>query len=88
MSEAVAAMQQSMKASAHHGGQKVEDSVEALIKKLEGQGKKIKIIEDGDEGRVQEEDGEEGSDYNSPEMRRKRKKAKTRFPNKKKQRST
>lgn len=40
MSMAMLEMQKSMKAQMH-----VEDSVDALVKKLEKQGKKIKIIE-------------------------------------------
>jgi hypothetical protein len=47
MGEALAAMQNSMKAA--KDGYRVEDSVDALVKKLESQGKKVKIIEDDDE---------------------------------------
>lgn len=48
MGEALAAMQVSMKqASKQLAGQNVEDDVDSLIKKLEGQGKRVKILPDG-----------------------------------------
>ena len=48
MGEAIAAMQNSMKAAKE--GYIVEDSVDVLVKKLESQGKKVKIIaEDEDD---------------------------------------
>lgn len=65
MSEAVAAMQQSIK---NNSSQRVEESVENLIMKLESQGKKVKIIEE-----EQDED-----DYGSPEVRKKKRKGKSR----------
>ena len=65
MSEAVAAMQQSIK---NNSSQRVEESVENLIMKLESQGKKVKIIEE-----EQDED-----DYGSPEVRKKIRKGKSR----------
>jgi hypothetical protein len=55
MGEALAAMQNSMKAA--KDGYIVEDSVDFLVKKLESQGKKVKIIEDGD---ADEEDEDMG----------------------------
>jgi len=54
MGQALSAMQNSMKAA--KGGQIVEDSVEGLIKKLESQGKKVKIINEDDD-----------EDFESPE---------------------
>lgn len=54
MGEALAAMQNSMKAAKE--GYIVEDSVDVLVKKLESQGKKVKIImEDEEENDGQEE---------------------------------
>lgn len=54
MGEALAAMQNSMKAAKE--GYIVEDSVDILVKKLESQGKKVKIIaEDEDDDDRQEE---------------------------------
>ena len=47
MGVAIAAMQNSMKAAKE--GYIVEDSVDSLVKKLESQGKKVKIIEEGEE---------------------------------------
>jgi len=47
MGEALAAMQNSMKAA--KDGYIVEDSVDVLVKKLESQGKKVKIIEEDEE---------------------------------------
>ena len=46
MSEALLEMQNSMKASHQY---RVEDSVDELIKRLEGQGKKVKIIGESEE---------------------------------------
>ena len=61
MGQALSAMQNSMKAA--KGGQIVEDSVEGLIKKLESQGKKVKIINEDDD-----------EDFESPESKPKKKK--------------
>lgn len=47
MGEALKGMQNSMKTA--KGGQIVEDSVDVLLKKLESQGKKVKIINDDDD---------------------------------------
>ncbi len=47
MGEALAAMQNSMKAA--KDGYIVEDSVDSLVKKLESQGKRVKIIEEGED---------------------------------------
>jgi len=66
MGEAIAAMQKSMKQA--QGGYVVEDNVESLVKKLESQGKKVKIIE---------EDNED-DDYSSPEVRKKKRRTKNR----------
>jgi hypothetical protein len=46
MGEAIAAMQKSMNAAKE--GYIVEDSVDILVKKLESQGKRVKIIEEED----------------------------------------
>lgn len=62
MGQALSAMQNSMKAA--KGGQIVEDSVEGLIKKLESQGKKVKIINEDDD-----------EDFESPESKPKKKKS-------------
>jgi hypothetical protein len=55
MGEALAAMQHSMKAA--KDGYRVEDSVDSLVKKLEMQGKKVKIIEEEEE---EEDDDDAG----------------------------
>lgn len=34
----------------------IEESVDSLIKRLEGQGKKVKIIEEEDDDKIQDED--------------------------------
>ena len=47
MGEALAAMQNSMKAAKE--GYIFEDSVDVLVKKLESQGKRVKIITEDDE---------------------------------------
>lgn len=47
----------------------VEDSVDVLIKKLEGQGKRIKILDDN------EDEGEEEGDVSNKRGKKKRKKA-------------
>jgi len=53
MGQAIAAMQNSIKATKDGAGYIVEDSVDILVKKLESQGKKVKIIEeDEDENEI------------------------------------
>ena len=53
MGQAIAAMQNSLKATKDGAGYIVEDSVDILVKKLESQGKKVKIIEeDEDENEI------------------------------------
>jgi uncharacterized protein YlzI (FlbEa/FlbD family) len=49
MGEAIAAMQNSLKATKDGAGYIVEDSVDVLVKKLESQGKKVKIIEENED---------------------------------------
>lgn len=61
MGQALNAMQNSMKTA--KGGQIVEDSVDVLLKKLESQGKKVKIIND-----------DEDEDFESPDQKSKKKK--------------
>ena len=55
MGQMLLQMQNSMKFNSNN---KVEESVDDLIKRLEGQGKKVKIIQDGDEEEVEEEEGQ------------------------------
>lgn len=72
MGEALTAMQNTLKAN--KGGLIVEDNVDSLIKKLEEQGKKVKIIEEDDD-----EGNEDDDEFSSPEVRKaKRKKGKSR----------
>ena len=73
MGEALAVMQNSMKQA--KGGQIVEDNVDSLIKKLEGQGKRVKIIDDDNE--LEEEEDVNSS---SPDEKRKKRKGKGKRP--------
>lgn len=67
MGQALQHMQQSMKAAKAADHARVEDNVDSLIKRLEMQGKKIKIIEDNGDN------NDDGDDYSSPEVKRKKK---------------
>ena len=73
MGEALAVMQNSMKQA--KGGQIVEDNVDSLIKKLEGQGKRVKIIDDDNE--LEEEEDVSNS---SPDEKIKKRKGKGKRP--------
>lgn len=52
-------MQNSMKHQIQN--KNVEESVDDLVKRLEGQGKKVKIIEDGEEGDGNDSDEKDSS---------------------------
>lgn len=63
-------MQNSLKSQ--HTGVIIEDSIDTLIKKLEGQGKKVKIINE-DEENTNETNGDEEDDEEMPAGKKKKK---------------